>query len=904
MAPTARGAASLPNIGSRDRERRAESWTLRLVDAGIAAALIGVPFFMGGRTPAGQLVFAAVGLWTGLWWAIHQAVGNGDRTWRNTLAFVPMILALALVFIQLVPLPPGLLKTLSPRLPELLPLWTPNDASQATLGTWQTLSLTPETTRQCLLLLFSGVLLFAVTVQRVRRISDVERILVWLAVSVSLMAVFGIAQFLTSNGKFFWVFQHPYSGTDECVKGAFSNRNHFAQFIALGFGSVLWWVYSDRPGRRTRSVSRHGFHTASPRIPLGNAAKAILVPICALAVLLSFSRGGILALLASGIAALFLLSHLGRLSRRTFAVLAGSGIVVCLGLTIYGYETLSKRFAGDNSLASLDGRSRVWAAACEGFGDHRLFGTGLSSYSSVYPIYLKPEPGDSGVFYTHAENGYVQIAQETGAVGLLLALIALGFYFCWCAVTLRRGSESGSGLCFVAVLPPLLANAVHSTSDFVWYVPGCMGVVAVLGACACRLYQLECRQDAAESPSRPLPRFAWAGIALLLTVASAYSLPRLWQAYQAEGPWNRYVALKRTLEDLNRNTAYDDVLGQSNARKEILEDMLVELSNVLQAYPKWANAHACKAEVHRDLFHEMQLTSENPFTMRDIRDTVESSFDSLEAARAWLPVGVGPHYTYLDAALQHAHRAVELEPLRGEAYLILAELSFLETSPVPSKSAYVAQAFQVRPHDGTVLFEIGNELARAGRYNESLSCLKRSFQCGTVHQKRLIQNFAGNIPVGVFLDEFRPDADAMQHVLAQYSRPELASEVDCVLAAHAAACESRAASLQTEEAAVYWSRAAESYRRLRDTTKRRECLQRAVAADSMNFAHRLSLGQACMAVEDYTEAEKQARWCVQRKPGHPEAEKLLEQAVEKRLASTNRSDPVNQAGLTQSPGWR
>ncbi|NLS93584.1 MAG: hypothetical protein GXX96_15605 [Planctomycetaceae bacterium] len=888
---------------SRDRGRQAESWTLRLVDAGIAAALIGVPFFMGGRTPAGQLVFAAVGLWTGLWWAIHQAIGNGDRTWRNTLAFVPMILALALVFIQLVPLPPGLLKTLSPHLYALLPLWTPSDASQTTLGIWQTLSLTPETTRQCSLLLFSGVLLFAVTVQRVRRISDVERIIFWLAISVSLMAVFGIAQFLTSNGKFFWVLQHPYSGTDECVKGAFSNRNHFAQFMALGFGAVLWWVYSDRLGPRTRATSRHGFHMSSPRIPLGNAAKALLIPICSLAVLLSFSRGGILALLASGIAALFLLRHFGRLSRRTFAVLACSGIVVCLGLTIYGYDTLSKRFAGDNSLASLDGRSRVWAAACEGFGDHPLFGTGLSSYSSVYPMYLKPEAGDSGVFYTHAENGYVQIAQETGAVGLLLALVALGFYFCWCAVALRRGNEPRSGLCFVAVLPPLLANAVHSTSDFVWYVPGCMGVVAVLGACACRLYQLECRQDATESQSRPLPRFAWAGIALLLTVASAYSLPQPWQAYQAEGPWNRYLALQGSLEDLNRNTAHDDVLAQSDARKEILEDMLVELSSVVQARPDWANAHACKAEAHRDLFHEMQLTSENPFSMRDIRGTVEDCFESLEAAKEWLPVGVGPHCTHLEAALQHAHRAVELEPLRGEAYLILAELSFLENSP-PSSSAYIAQAFRVRPHDGTVLFEIGNELARAGRYNESLSCLKRSFQCGSVHQKRLIQSFAGNLPAGVFLNEFRPDADAMQLVLAQYSRPELASEVDYVLAAHAAACESRAASLQTEEAAVYWSRAADSYRRLRDTAKRRACLQRAVAADSMNFAHRLSLCQACMAVEDFVEAEKQARWCVQRKPGHPEAEKLLDRAVEKRLASSNRSEPVNQAGLTSVNAWR
>jgi O-antigen ligase/tetratricopeptide (TPR) repeat protein len=878
-------------------QRLGDSWTLSLVDAGIASALIIVPFFMGGRTSLGQFAFVCVASWTCFWWAIHQTLGNGDRSWRNTLAFWPMGLALGLVLLQVVPLAPSLVQILSPHIYEILPLWGPSAEGQATLGTWQTLSMTSDTTRQSLFLLVSGVLLFAVTIQRVQRVRDVERIIRWLAISVSLMAVFGIVQFLTSNGKFFWFYEHPYSNTDGCVKGAFTNRNHFSQFIALGFGAVLWWVYGGQAGQPSRSSSRSGFRSRNSRLSLENALKAILVPLCVLAVLMSFSRGGVLALLVSCVTALFLLQNAGRLSRQTFAVLAGSGLVVCLGLSIYGYDALSSRFESAKSLASLDDRSRLWAAACEGFADHPLCGTGLSSHCSVYPIYLTPQPGDStSLYYTHAENGYVQMALETGTIGLGLALVVLGFYFFWCARTLSNEGNPRNSLCFVAVLPALLANTVHSATDFVWYVPACMGVIAVLGACACRLYQLERHEAGVASPGWRVPHLAWAGMAIALVTAVGVSLPVLWQGVLADGPWNRYLALKRSLIQFNRTTAYDDVQDESETRKEILSAQLDELASVLGARPNWAEAQACKAEVHRDLFHEFQSTAENEFDLRMIRETVRDNFDSVEEAREWLPRGIGEHCVHLDAALRHAHRALELDPLQGEGYLTLAQLAFLEGSSVPSKSAYAQQAFRVRPHHGDVLFEIGNEMTLSGRPDQALKYLKRSFAQGAVHQRRLIQALSGNVPAQIFLQEFRPDADAMQIMVQHYRRPELEAELECVLVNHAIACEFKAKELSGAEAAKYWGRAASSYGKMRNMPRQRACLQNSVTANATNFDTRLAFGEVCLTLDDYVEAEKQLRWCVQRKPGHPRAERLLERAVRERIASTGRSKPMHEAG--------
>lgn len=885
---------------TRSREHRQDSpWTLTLVDIGIASALIVVPFFMGGRTAVGQFAFAFMAYWTCFWWAIHQTLGNGDRIWRNTLAFLPMALALGLVFLQVVPLTSSLIQALSPHIYETLPLWKPSVEGQATLGTWHTLSLAPETTRQSLFLLVSGALLFAVTVQRIQRVSDVERIIRWLAISVSLMAAFGIVQFLASNGKFFWFYEHPYSNTDDCVKGAFTNRNHFAQFIALGFGAVLWWVYGAQPGQPSRASSRGGFRAETSGMSLRSSVKTLLVPLCVLAVLMSFSRGGVLALLVSCVTSLFLLLNAGKLSRRAFAMLAGSGLVVCLGLSIYGYDALSSRFASAKSLASLADRSRLWAAACEGFGDHALCGTGLSSHCSVYPMYLTPQLGDdTNLFYTHAENGYVQMALETGMIGLGLALCVLGLYFFWCATTLsRNGCDDRSALCFVAVLPALLANAVHSTTDFVWYVPGCMGVMTILGACACRLYQLERSQTGLRSPAWRLPRFAWAGTAVGLVSVGAVFVLVLWQAVLAETPWNRYLALKRSLTRLNRTTAYDEVRALSDSRKEVLSAQLKELSSVLNARPNWAEAHACKAKVHCDLFHEFQSTAENEFDLRMIRETVRDNFDSVEQAREWLPRGIGEHYVHLDAALRHAHCAVERNPLQGEIYLTLAQLAFLEGSSVPSKSAFVEQAFRVRPHHGTVLFEIGNELTLAGRPDRALKYLKRSFAQGPEHQKRLIQTFAGNVPAAVFLREFQPDADAMGIMVQHYRRPELEAELESVLASHAISCESKAKELAGIESAKYWGLAASSYRKLHNQPKQRVCLQRAVAENASDFDARLSLGYVCLDLEEFAEAEMQLRWCVRRKPEHPVAKKLLGQAVEKRIASADHPTSLQEAGL-------
>jgi tetratricopeptide (TPR) repeat protein len=314
-----------------------------------------------------------------------------------------------------------------------------------------------------------------------------------------------------------------------------------------------------------------------------------------------------------------------------------------------------------------------------------------------------------------------------------------------------------------------------------------------------------------------------------------------------------------------------------------MEDALAE---VLDYQPQSAIAHARKAGVHLDLFNEYQLHAENSFDLRQIRETVLANFRSPEAARGWLSHAVGEHRRHLDSALLHAHRAVALGPLQGDAYVLLAQLSFLEPAAAPGKSAYIHQAYRVRPYDGAVLFAIGEEAGLANRPDLALEYWKRSFRCGAQHQQRLIEVLAGHLPAQAFLETFRPEAEAMALMVRHYQRPELAGELQTVLAAHAAACQAKARTLAGPEAAVYWTRAASSHQRLKDPAQQRFCLENAAAANSTDFSVRLALGNCYLALGEYANAESQLRWCAMRKSDHPQVRNLLERAVKLRLSET------------------
>ena len=118
----------------------------------------------------------------------------------------------------------------------------------------------------------------------------------------TLLAVVGVAQYLFGNGKFLWIYQHPYRDTFDAVQGPFIDKNHFAHLLALGVtaidldtaaspaeprtrrGRLLWWFgvgkKSVGPGQLSVGAGRRAVRWLDDASRGGIVVMAIAVLLC------------------------------------------------------------------------------------------------------------------------------------------------------------------------------------------------------------------------------------------------------------------------------------------------------------------------------------------------------------------------------------------------------------------------------------------------------------------------------------------------------------------------------------------------------------------------------------------------------------------------------------------------
>ena len=470
-------------------EPPAASWLLRLVDLALLGLIFVAPYFMGGRQPLGQFVFVAlIVVAVGAWFARQCLLRTAKWTRSPADWLVPA--AVAVVVLQLTPLPAEWISALSPQLAETLPIWSTEIGSQALLtegaSGWSQISVTPSSTAGGLTLLIAYGLLLWVVVQRFQRLCDIERVLCWIASAAVLMAFFGLAQYFFSNGKFMWIYEHPFRDTAYKVKGTFINQNHFAHMLALSIGPMLFWLV-----RTTQRLEKESFRSSGGTRERDAVVRKVLLlalglSLITLAMFLSFSRGGAVSFALAVVVACGVMLWLGLVGTRFFAGFAAVGILIGVCLMIYGSDRVTDRLSDltSGSVEELDnrhGRRKIWEANRLAFQDAPLVGTGVGSHREVYPIYLENPPETE---YTHAESGYFQITTETGTLGFGLLILAISVIGWKCLGTPRRTKSKSVHICFAAVVGGLAASVVHSLVDFVWYIPACMTLTVILIGCA------------------------------------------------------------------------------------------------------------------------------------------------------------------------------------------------------------------------------------------------------------------------------------------------------------------------------------------------------------------------------------------------------------------------------------
>ena len=390
------------------------------------------------------------------------------RTWSAA-----GLVVLAVVALQLLPLPSSLLAFLSP---ESHSIWSAADRVTSVTAN-HPMTVNPAATRYewfRLVALFATFQAAALTINTYgRRIAFAGA----LCAAGVFESVYAVREVATQHYAIWgWTNQLIFNR----VSGTFVNPNHFAHYTAIVLpfavylGAIAW-----RNAANGRAL-RFGRHLAAlierQFFLFAIATGAALA--CLAAILLSQSRG---ALLSAVIGTLLMLTAVT--SRRAVKPLLLGVLALVLmiaGLAAYlGTQRTIERFeSSDTDVSTLGGRRIGIEAALRVWRAFPLFGSGAGTFADVVSI---GQSDDVEKLYRHAHDDYAESAATTGVFGMFF----VAAFFTGLVQAFRRDSASWRARAFtVAALTSITIAAVHALFDFNFYIPANAATLAAIAGAA------------------------------------------------------------------------------------------------------------------------------------------------------------------------------------------------------------------------------------------------------------------------------------------------------------------------------------------------------------------------------------------------------------------------------------
>jgi O-antigen ligase len=321
---------------------------------------------------------------------------------------------MAVPLIQLIPLPPGMWSALPGRAAVVENFQT----AGVPIG-WMPISLAPSGTVDAFLALIPPAAIFLSVIsldERARR-----RLTLIVVVGALLATLVGAAQ--VASGQDSSLRFYDVTNVDSAV-GFFANRNHHAALLVIALPLTAYWLaYADGRSRGQRVVY------------MLVAAGVLVILVVSLGV--TRSRAGIglgaVAIVASAVMLWFSRS-VPRIVPLALIVglLVGGGLVAAFAL-----DPLMARFndplAGEARVSLLPGLLAAIKA-------YFPVGSGLGSFVPVFQAFERPETL-LAQFVNHAHDDFLELAIETGLIGL--AVLAIGL--AWLATAGTRSVFRPSG---------------------------------------------------------------------------------------------------------------------------------------------------------------------------------------------------------------------------------------------------------------------------------------------------------------------------------------------------------------------------------------------------------------------------------------------------------------------------
>ncbi len=441
----------------------------RIIDRTIDAGLIFIAVFA-------PLAFGSVHIWAYtlievivfsllIIWAVKHLLFSPINSTQGEL--IPLYICFGIftiaVCLQIIPLPPHIIRLLSPRAYELYTQAIPG-YEKATI--WRSISIYPHASKISLVKFISYIGIFFLITQEIREKKRIKRLIGALVLIGFFEALYGLYGYFSKN-HFIFGFRKIY-GTGSAT-GTYVNRNHFAGYLGMIVFISIGYFLSKIPGR-----VREEYAFKQRLIDFLNTAKAsesgvllIMIITMILGIIFSLSRMGVF----SFVFALLLIVFLAILNRQkklrnVIFIIFSLALITSLW---YGLNPLVERYY--SSASAFFDRAGIWETTGKVIKDFPLTGSGLGTYETVLQRYKPRDLKHHLLIFDHAHNDYLEIISEVGIIGIVPLLLAGIYFFILILKKWAQRKNSFSKGVSLGGMGAMSYICLHSLTDFNMYIP-------------------------------------------------------------------------------------------------------------------------------------------------------------------------------------------------------------------------------------------------------------------------------------------------------------------------------------------------------------------------------------------------------------------------------------------------
>jgi O-antigen ligase len=434
-------------------------------------------------------------------WALQSIIGSrqlakgnrqslmNDPNDHNVLNVPNVVVAflflfLLLVLFQLLPLPSGLIKILSPKTYALRQSLSISNFELSTLSFEPSvsgfpLSFVPFLTQIEFFkwLTLIGLFIFLLHWKPLEQGNrTTKRLMVAVMMVGVLESLYGMFEFFSGHRHILHLETETLVSS---VTGTFINRNYLAGYLLMVIPVSIGFLFS----REVVQENRYGgWRERLSSLDGKTLLIGFSVIVMILGLIFTASRMGILSLLLSFslVSFLFRNPEKGKKFSKTAVLIFGLALLWAAWI---GLDAVISRFFSVSE--GFEGRWKIWVNTFQIFKDFPIIGSGLGTFMYVFPVYRSFHIRG---LVTHAENDFLQLLSEVGLIGVGLLFLVFIFLF-FRAILAIRSFHSGDSNKYIAIggLVGILALMFHSLVERNIQVPANAFLYTVLWAIVLRV---------------------------------------------------------------------------------------------------------------------------------------------------------------------------------------------------------------------------------------------------------------------------------------------------------------------------------------------------------------------------------------------------------------------------------